>query len=164
MMKNHIPAISPMLLAGALAVCACTSAGAQVSLKTVVELAQRNSTAVRMAQADVIKARAVLSQSKDVTIPSLVFNTGLPVFPEVGFTGQPPSIWSATIESLVFSIPQKHYIDAANSGLRAAGGSPVASVCEDAKAGRGDAVRPLGWQARFSVRCDLLPLAGQQGL
>lgn len=98
----------------------CLPAAAQVSLKTAVELAQRNSTAVRIAQADVSKASAVLSESKDVTIPSLVFNTGLPVFPEVGFTGQPPSIWSATIQSLVFSIPQKHYIDAAGSGLRAA--------------------------------------------
>lgn len=98
----------------------CLPAAAQVSLKTVVDLAQRNSTAVRIAQADVNKARAVLSESKDVTIPSLTFNTGLPVFPEVGFTGQPPSIWSATVQSLVFSIPQKHYIDASNSGLRAA--------------------------------------------
>jgi outer membrane protein TolC len=93
---------------------------AQVSLKTVVDLAQRNSTTVRIAEADVNKARAVLSESKDVTIPSLVFNTGIPAFPEVGFTGQPPSIWSATVQSLVFSIPQKHYIDSARSGWRAA--------------------------------------------
>lgn len=92
----------------------------QVSLATVVDLAQRNSTAVRIAQTDVNKASAALSESKDVTIPSLQFGTGLPVFPEVGFTGSPPSIWNATIESLVFSIPQKHYIDAARAGLQAA--------------------------------------------
>lgn len=95
-------------------------AHAQVSLRTVVELAQRNSTPVRIAQADVNKAMAVLSESKDVFIPSLSFSTGMPAFPEEGFTGQPPSIWSATIESLVLSIPQKHYIDAAHSGLQAA--------------------------------------------
>lgn len=95
-------------------------AQAQVSLGTVVDLAQRNSTAVRIAQAEVSKANAALSESKDVTIPSLQFETGLPVFPEVGFTGSPPSIWSATVESLVFSIPQKHYIDAARLGLQAA--------------------------------------------
>ena len=93
---------------------------AQVSLATVVDLAQRNSTAVRIAQANVNKASAALSESKDVVIPSLQFGTGLPVFPEVGFTGSPPSIWNATIQSLVFSIPQKHYIDAARSGLQAA--------------------------------------------
>ena len=93
---------------------------AQVSLATVVDLAQRNSTTVRIAQADMDKARATLSEAKDVGIPSLLLGTGLPVFPETGFTGSPPSIWTATVESMVFSVPQKHYIDAAKSGLHAA--------------------------------------------
>ncbi len=94
--------------------------GGQVSLRTVVDLAQRNSTAVRAAQADVNKAAAVLSESKDVVIPSINFSTGLPVFPEVGFTGTVPSIWSASAQSLIFSVSQKRYIDAARMGLRAA--------------------------------------------
>lgn len=93
---------------------------AQVSLATVVDLAQRNSTAVRMAQADVAKAQASLAESKDVVIPSVLLSTGLPVFPEVGFTGTPPSVWSGTVQSLVFSVPQKHYIDAARFGVQAA--------------------------------------------
>lgn len=96
------------------------AARAQVSLKTVVDLAQRNSTGVRAAVADTKKAEAQLSESKDAIIPALSFGTGLPVFPEVGFTGSPPSIWSATIQSLVYSIPQKRYIDAARFGLQAA--------------------------------------------
>jgi outer membrane protein TolC len=93
---------------------------AQVSIATVVDLAQRNSTAVRIAQSDVNKAGAQLSESKDVVIPSLLFGTGLPVFPEVGFTGSPPSLWTATVQSVVFSLPQKRYIDAAKLGLEAA--------------------------------------------
>ena len=93
---------------------------AQVSLATVVDLAQKNSTGVRAAIADVNKASAVLSETKDAVIPSLNLNSGLPVFPEVGFTGQPPSIWSATVQALVYSIPQKKYIDAAGLGLQAA--------------------------------------------
>ena len=93
---------------------------AQVSLATVVDLAQRNSTSVRAAIADVNKAAAVLSESHAAVIPSINFGTGLPVFPEVGFTGQPPSIWTATVQSLVYSIPQKRYIDAANLGVQAA--------------------------------------------
>ena len=97
-----------------------TSAQAQVSLGTVVDLAQRNSTGVRAAQADVKKANAVLSETKDAVIPSVEVGTGLPVFPEVGFTGSPPSIWSATVQALVYSIPQKRYIDAAGLGVRAA--------------------------------------------
>ena len=93
---------------------------AQVSLKTVVDLAQRNSTGVRAARAEVNKAFAVLSQTKDVTVPTIAFDTGLPVFPEVGYTGSPPSIWSATVQSLVYSIPQKRYNDAARLGVKAA--------------------------------------------
>lgn len=99
---------------------ATATLSAQVSLATVVDLAQKNSTMVRLAEADVHKTQAILTQSKDVFVPSLTFSSGLPVFPETGFTGTPPSIWSATVSSLVFSIPQKRYIDSARSGLRAA--------------------------------------------
>lgn len=95
------------------------NAQAQTSLATVVDLAQRNSTSVRAAFADVNKAAAVYSESRDAVIPSINFGTGLPVFPEIGFTGQPPSIWSATVQSLVYSFPQKRYIDAASLGLQA---------------------------------------------
>lgn len=95
-------------------------AAAQVSLTTVVDLAQRQSTAVRMAEADVRKAAAGLSETKDVYIPSLTFGSGLPAFPSVGFTGSPSSIWSGTVQSLVFSIPQKQYIAGAAAGLHAA--------------------------------------------
>lgn len=93
---------------------------AQVSLVTVVDLAQRNSSEVKVAEADVAKAEAVLAETKDVIIPSLAVSTGIPAFPEVGFTGQPPSVWSATVQSLVFSIPQRHYVDAARAGLQSA--------------------------------------------
>ncbi|MDE3187423.1 MAG: TolC family protein [Acidobacteriota bacterium] len=93
---------------------------AQVSLTTVVDLAQRNSSEVKLAEADVLKAEAAFSESKDVIIPSVLLSTGLPTFPEVGFTGTPPSIWTATVQSLVFGVPQKRYIDAARFGLQAA--------------------------------------------
>jgi outer membrane protein TolC len=103
----------------ALAAVAAT-ARAQVSLTTVVQMAERNSATVRMAQADVRKAAAGLSESKDILIPSIDFGTGLPAFPEVGFTGTPPSIWTATVQALIFGIPQKRYIQAARLGLDAA--------------------------------------------
>ena len=105
--------------AAGLLVLAPIAVSAQVSLRTVVDLAQKNSTSVRIAEAEMRKAQAVLSQSKDVFVPNLTFSTGLPVFPSVGFTGTPPSIWSTTISSMVFSIPQKHYIDAARYGMQA---------------------------------------------
>jgi len=93
---------------------------AQVSLATVVDLAERNSTPVRLAETDVQKANAALAQSKDPFVPSLNFGSGLPAFPAVGFTGGVPSILNGTVQSLVFSLPQNQYIRAARAGIDAA--------------------------------------------
>jgi outer membrane protein TolC len=93
---------------------------AQVSLPTVVDLAQRNSTTTRMAEADMRKAQAEYSQSRDAVIPSVFISTGIPTFPQVGFTGSPPSIWSASVQSLIFGIPQKRFIDAGRLGIESA--------------------------------------------
>ena len=75
-----------MALAGAILAAAATVAPAQVSLTTVVELAQKNSATVHLAQADVQRATAQLEQSRDAFIPSLSFGSGLPAFPEVGLS------------------------------------------------------------------------------
>jgi outer membrane protein TolC len=109
----------PAAVGAALAV-AATVAPAQVSLTTVVNLAQKNSVTVKLAQADVQKATAQLAQSRDAFIPSLTFDSGLPAFPEVGFTGSLPTIFGGTVQSLVFSMPQIQYIHAAQSGVQAA--------------------------------------------
>jgi outer membrane protein TolC len=112
---RHKAALACLALAAAPAV-----AHGQVSLTTVVQMAERNSASVRISEADVRKAAAGLSESRDVLIPSVDFSTGLPVLPEVGFTGTPPSIWTATVQALIFGIPQKRYIHAARLGLEAA--------------------------------------------
>jgi outer membrane protein TolC len=103
----------------ALAAVAVT-AHAQVSLRTVVELAQSKSSTVMLAQADLKKAEASLLESRDAFVPSLTFGSGLPAFPEVGFTGSLPTIWDATVQSMVFSLPQIRYIQAAKLGVKAA--------------------------------------------
>lgn len=109
-----------MALAGAVLAAAASVAQAQVSLTTVVDLAQKNSATVRLAQADVQKVTAELQQSRDAFIPSLSFGSGLPAFREVGFTGSLPTIWDSTIQSLVFSMPQIQYIHAARAGFQSA--------------------------------------------
>jgi outer membrane protein TolC len=86
----------------------------------VVELAQKNSAAVRLSQADVQKATAELGQSRDAFVPVVSFGSGLPAFPEVGFTGSLPTIWDSTVESMVFSMPQIRYIQAARAAFEAA--------------------------------------------
>jgi len=115
--SNPLGAWAPMLI---LLTAAPALLPAQVSLATVVDLAQRNSTAVRMANADVEKAQAALAETKDVFVPSLTFGSGLPAFPAVGFTGGVPSILNASVQSLVFSLPQRQYMQAARAGFQAA--------------------------------------------
>ena len=111
--------LAALVLAGALAA-APAAAPAQVSLTTVVELAQRNSSTVRLAEADVQKALAQLAESHDVFIPALAFGSGLPAFPEIGFTGSLPTIWDASVQSMAFSMPMIRDAQAARLGLKAA--------------------------------------------
>ncbi len=93
---------------------------AQVSLATMVDMANENSNPVRLAQADINRANAAFAQSKDAYIPTISFGSGLPAFRSVGFTGNLPTIWDANIQSLVFSLPQIQYIRAAKAGVQAA--------------------------------------------
>jgi outer membrane protein TolC len=93
---------------------------AQVSLSTVVDLAQRNSTAVKLAEADVLKANASLSQTRDAFVPSLTFGSGLPAFHTIGFNPGVPATFSGTIQSMAFSFSQNQYIGAARWGTKAA--------------------------------------------
>lgn len=117
--KNNPRSAWVILLAGIL-LAAPSLLPAQVSLATVVDLAQRNSSAVRLAEADVRKAQAALDETKDAYLPSLNFGSGLPAFPEVGFVGGVPSILSGSVQALAFSVPQNEYIRAAHAGLKAA--------------------------------------------
>ncbi len=42
-------------------------------------------------------------KAKDAFIPSISFGSGLPAFPEIGFTGSLPTVWDGSMQSLVFS-------------------------------------------------------------
>jgi outer membrane protein TolC len=105
----------PTLLACALAPAALQ---AQVSLATVVDLAQRNSSAVKLAQADLDKARAALAQTEDAYIPN--FQIGSTVGYSHGFPTGQPSVGSASMQSLVFSYSQRQYVKSARAGIDAA--------------------------------------------
>lgn len=95
-----------------------TAVRAQISLYTAADLALRNSTEVRMGMANVKRAAASLSESRDVYIPSFTFGSNLGY--SYGFPVGQPSIYSMTAQSLVFSFSQKDYMRAARMGLRSA--------------------------------------------
>jgi outer membrane protein TolC len=91
---------------------------AQVSLGTVVDLAQRKSFEVRLASADLDKANAALAQTTDAYIPNLTI--GSTVGYSHGFPTGQPSVGSVTMQSLVLSFSQRQYTKAARAGVEAA--------------------------------------------
>jgi len=98
--------------------CAAAMTQAQVSLTTVVELAQQNSTSVKLANTDVLKAQAALAQTEDAYIPNFVI--GSQIGYSHGFPTGQPSVGNASMQSLVLSFSQRQYVKAARAGVEAA--------------------------------------------
>jgi outer membrane protein TolC len=73
---------------------------------------------VKLADADVQKAEAVLAQTQDAYIPN--FQIGSNVGYSHGFPTGQPSVGSASMQSLVFSYSQRQYTKAARAGIEAA--------------------------------------------
>ncbi len=96
---------------------AAVTASAQVSLTTVVDQALRNSTAVRIADAELQKTTAQLTEVKDAYVPTVVL--GSAVGYSYGFPVGQPSIYSLTSQSLLVSLPLRQYTRAAKMALEA---------------------------------------------
>lgn len=90
----------------------------QISFSSAIGLALKNNPKVLMAQADVAKAQAALSESKDVYVPSVAGGSGLGY--SYGFPVGQPSIFNFTTHSLVFNFSQANYIRASRFALKAA--------------------------------------------
>jgi outer membrane protein TolC len=104
------------LLAG----CLLTPATAlgQISLYTAVDLARRNSTSIRIAQADVARAAAALREQRDAYRPGLTLGSSLGY--SYGFPVGQPSVYNLQAQSLVLSFSQPDYIRAARAAERSA--------------------------------------------
>ena len=94
------------------------AAGAQISLSTAVDLAEKNSPSVRGAVANVQKATAALQESEDAYIPNFVL--GVSPGYSYGFPLGYPSLFNASSQSLVLSWSQKDYMRAGRSAVEAA--------------------------------------------
>jgi outer membrane protein TolC len=94
------------------------AAGAQISLSSAVDLALRNDPKVKLALADVEKAKAERAESRDVFIPSVTSTAGF------GYSqGAPlalPVVFSIAAQSLVINFSQIDFVRAADAGLDAA--------------------------------------------
>lgn len=91
---------------------------AQISLSTAVDLALRNSMRVKVAEAEVAKAKAIYQESRNVYIPALSAGSGLGY--TYGFPVGTPTLFNFTVQSLAFDMSQRNYIRSAQHGLDAA--------------------------------------------
>ena len=91
---------------------------AQISLSTAVNLAMQNNPRIKIAETDLARAKAVLSESKEAFVPAVATTGG--VGRQTGVPLYPPVVFSISAQSLVFNFSQPDYIRAAHSGLTAA--------------------------------------------
>jgi len=91
---------------------------AQISLSTAVDLTLRNSPKVKMAQADLDKARAALAEAHDAYIPAITSSGG--IGESVGVPTSLPVIFNINAQSLAFNFSQPDYVRAARAGVAAA--------------------------------------------
>jgi outer membrane protein TolC len=101
---------------------------AQLSFSSAVSLALSSSPRVKIAQADVARAHAALSQTHDAYIPAVsgVMDLGYSYGAPIG----EPTLFSFSANSLIFNFSQHDYSRAAQSGVVAAN-LALADVRED---------------------------------
>jgi outer membrane protein TolC len=113
-----MPRLLRLVITCTVVAAASLPAVAQISFTSALDLALKNSPNVLMAQANVEKARAALSQSRDVYVPSVAGGSGLGY--SYGFPVGQPSVFNFTMQSLVFNFSQGDYIRASHFALNAA--------------------------------------------
>jgi outer membrane protein TolC len=101
-----------LLLAGATLVC-----HGQVSFTSSIDRALETSPGVKIAEEDLKKASAALSEAKDAYIPSVSANAGLGA--SSGITLSVPTIFTVSAQSLVFNFSQRYSIRAAKLSVEA---------------------------------------------
>ena len=94
------------------------SAAAQLSMSSAVDLALRSDPTVKMAQSDVDRAKAALTETHDAYIPKIAATAG--VGESVGVPLDVPVIFGIAGNSLVFNFSQRDYVRAASAALRSA--------------------------------------------
>src|SRR5258708_5882247 len=90
-----------------------------LAFHTAIELALKNSATTGLAQADLQRARATVSQSRDVYLPQMVIGSGLGFsygFP-LSLEGAAPSVFNVNFQGALLNTAQRDYIRAAKSDV-----------------------------------------------
>src|SRR5258708_170941 len=88
-----------------------------LAFRTAIELALRNSSASGVARADPQRARATVTQTRDLFLPQMTAGSRLGSsqgFP-LSLEGAAPSVFNVNIQEFLFNAAQRDYIRAAKS-------------------------------------------------
>lgn len=92
-----------------------------LAFRTAIELAIKNSATSGLAQADLRRARATVTQARDVFLPQMVLGSGLGAsygFP-LSLEGAAPSIFNVNFQGALLNAAQRNYVKAARSDVDA---------------------------------------------
>jgi len=92
-----------------------------LAFHTAIELALKNSTTTGLAAADIHRARATVTQTRDAFLPQVVLGSGLGAsygFP-LSLEGAAPSIFNVNFQGALLNGAQRSYIKAAQSDAAA---------------------------------------------
>src|SRR5260221_9861563 len=123
-MKLHarVIVVAALIVAVPPALCAQDSAASQekpLAFRTAIELALKNSATTGLAHADLQRARATVTQTRDVFLPQMVLGSGLGGsygFP-LSLEGAAPSIFNLNFQGALLNGAQRSYVKAARSDV-----------------------------------------------
>ena len=90
-----------------------------LAFRTAIELAVKNSATTGLAQADLQRARATVTQTRDVFLPQMVLGSGLGAsygFP-LSLEGAAPSIFNVNFQGALLNAAQRNFVKAARSDV-----------------------------------------------
>src|SRR5260370_29811491 len=119
-MKLRIKTIAALIfLATAFAASQSTQEAQPLPFRTVIELALKNSATTGIATADLQRARATYTQTRDLFLPQMVLGSGLGYsygFP-LSLEGAAPSLFNVNIQEFLFNPHNRQYIKEAKDGV-----------------------------------------------
>src|SRR5512146_834651 len=107
----------PVLVGAALLMASLGAHGETLSFQRALDLAMGHSTAMGIAVADQVRARSLLSESRNAYIPQLVVGSGAAKswgFP-LTIEGSAPAIFNVNTQSFLFNAAQREFIRAART-------------------------------------------------
>jgi len=134
-----------------------------VPFRTAIELAVRNSSVSASAEADLQRARAAYSQTRDLFLPQMIFGSGLAWsygFP-LSLEGSAPSIFNVNVQGYLLNAAQRNYVRAARKDVAATEAQAAAHRADVILEAATDYIQLDQLQSALGIQQEQIQLAAQ---